>query len=221
MRQVKVSYVANDLLMAFSFNIKIPGAKLFIPWEIPAISLNLTEGARQSLHASFSFEADMQGISMELGVALKDAKTAKCNAMLASVAFGSSALLPGTIFLIDAKKGLNLAFPVLLDIDEGFWRVQPMLSPSPVFDSVSMAYSTQAFCGFAAGNVSGALCNRQGKSVKADLEQVRARVTSCAAGKAPISPPLTWQYRQCGHVTGDSVETFACMAFLRVYQELF
>ena len=70
--------------------------------------------------------------------------------------------------------------------------MQPLLQPGPSFESVALGYSASSYCGFSSGTVSASVCNRQGKTIKADLTQVQARVTSSAAGMAPITPSMSF-----------------------------
>ena len=186
-----MGYTTNDLLLDFEFKAKFPGAKLFIPIEIPVIGLNLTEAGREALQATFSFDTDLQGINMDLKVVVKDART-ECNTLLAAIAFDRSTVIPGVLSVEDQPKGLNLAFPIRLDLGQGFWRVQPLLQPGPSFSAVSLGYSASSYCGFLSGTVSASLCNRQGNTIKADLTQVQARVISSPAGMAPITPPMSF-----------------------------
>ena len=192
------SFSGADLALKMTLLVPIPGIKLYVPWEIPRITLTLAPpGAAGTEHpdlvATFAVSPGFLYTTAELDVTIKDVSN-RCSPLLASIAFNVAATLPGSLRVGDEL----VPFPITLRLRPGLFLNSSLLGPAdgrapfqgPVVMSV---HPGDGFCGVSAANgsylgIHGQVCNRQVPT--SDASWVCASL-ACASGHDALNPPHT------------------------------
>ena len=170
-----LSFSGADLGLKMTLVVPIPGIKLYVPWEVPRITLTLAPpggaGAdapdpSTDVVATFAVSPGFLYTTAELDVTIKDVDN-RCSPLLSAIAFNVAAALPGSLRVGDEL----VPFPITLRLRPGLFLNSSLLGPAdgrstfegPVVMSVQEG---DGFCGVSAANgstlgIHGHVCNRQ------------------------------------------------------------
>jgi len=170
--------VTDQLDIDLQFKLNIPGASLILPFKIPKLRLELMdEDSVVRTDVGLAVDIAFSGVTVDLKTQIKEAST-RCNALLSAVAFNAAAQLRGNVSIGDVID----PFPVRLDMAPGLWVTQSIFDASAATVSGTPTQSAE-YCGLSGIEVQDArVCNYQNRTVKAEIQTVRAGVSNKAAG---------------------------------------